>query len=245
MSPGKKNTIVKYRKKFKINATGFQGVNCSSILQITPNTRSFEFAKIFINIRLQNTEDSEAKDLLIKALLNPNLTDEKIISYLKKIRPNQKYTIEKVNDIYFDDEISYDEAIKKNNRYITQLNPSHGKKIEKQKNIRIEENLKQNDLKKLLTKEKRIHIVLDNYSVHHSGLIKNVAEILNINLIYLPKNSPELNPIEDVWRMIKKETSNKFIKSKKQLEEMYTSFFHKKVDDPSLYQNWLGEFITC
>ena len=214
-------------------------------MQITPNTRSFEFAKIFINIRLQNTEDSETQKLLQEVLLNTNLTDEEIIRYLKKTRPNQRDTIEKVNDIYFNDKISYDKAIKMNNRYINQLNPRHGKKIEDQKNIRIKENLKQNNLKERLEKEKRIHIVLDNYSVHHSKLTKCVTEILNINLIYLPKNSPELNPIEDVWRMIKKETSNKFINSKKQLEEMYTSFFHKKVDDPSLYQNWLGEFITC
>lgn len=178
-------------------------------------------------------------------MLNPNLTDEKIISYLKKTRPNQRDTIEKVNNIYFDDKIDYDKAIKQNKRYINQLNPRHGKKIENQKNLRIEENLKQNNLQELLAKEKRIHIVLDNYSVHHSDLTKKVVEILNINLIYLPKNSPELNPIEDVWRMIKKETSNKFINSKKQLEEMYTSFFHKKVDDPSLYENWLGEFIIC
>jgi transposase len=164
---------------------------------------------------------------------------------LKKIRPNKRVTIEKVNDIYFDDKVSYDQAIKKNNRYINQLNPRHGKKIEDQKNLKIEENLKQNNLKDILAKEKTIHIILDNYSVHHSNLIKNVAKILNINLIYLPKNSAELNPIEDVWRMIKKETSNKFINSKKQLEEMYTSFFHKKIDNPSLYQEWLGEFIAC
>ncbi|MBV1755002.1 MAG: transposase, partial [Methanobacterium sp.] len=43
---------------------------------------------------------------------------------------------------------------------------------------------------------------LDNYSTHKAVLVKKVAEILNINLIYLPEYSPDLNPIEDVWRVI-------------------------------------------
>jgi hypothetical protein len=42
---GKKNKIIKNHEKIKINVTGFQGVNCSSILKTTPNTRSFEFVK--------------------------------------------------------------------------------------------------------------------------------------------------------------------------------------------------------
>jgi len=219
-------------------------VNCSSILITTPNTRSFEFAKMFILIRLENTTNPEAIKLLKEVLENPNLTDKKIIAYLKQRRPNQRETIEKVNDIYYDDEIDYDKAIAKNKRYVNQLNPKHGEKIEDEKKKNIELNLRQNNLKEILSKEKRMHIVLDNYSVHHAHLIKSIAEILNINLIYLPTSFPELNPIEDVWRVIKKAVSKEFIESKKHLEELYTSIFYEEVDNETFYNEWLEEFIV-
>jgi transposase len=241
--PGVKNTQTKNHKKFKINATGFQGVNCKSILQITPNTRSFEFAKIFINIRLENTINPEGKILLNKVLESPNLTDEEIISYFKRKRPNQRESIENLNNIYYDEKLSYDKAIGKNNRYLNKLNPKHGNKIEEEKKKRLEQNLKENNLEEILAKEKTIHIVLDNYTVHHAGIIKSITQILNINLIYLPKRTSELNPIEDVWRMIKEDVSREFIKSKEHLSELYTTLFYEKVDNPTLYKNWLKEFI--
>jgi transposase len=71
-------------------------------------------------------------------------------------------------------------------------------------------------------KEKIFHMVLDNYSVHKSNYIKIVAEILNINLIPLPTTySSDLNPIEDVWRVIKKHVSNKFISTGKKIVNLY------------------------
>jgi len=59
------NTIAKNDEKFKINATGWQGVNCPSIIQFTTNTKAHEFAKILINIRLINTESKEAYKIII------------------------------------------------------------------------------------------------------------------------------------------------------------------------------------
>jgi transposase len=126
---------------------------------------------------------------------------------------------------------------------LNKLNPSHGDKIEEEKKKRLEENLKQNSLKEILAKEKKIHIVLDNYTVHHSAMIKSITQILNINLIYLPKRTPDLNPIEDVWRLIKDDVSREYIQNKKHLAELYTTLFYEKVDNKTLYENWLKEFI--
>ncbi|GAA5818485.1 MAG: Pseudogene of transposase [Methanobrevibacter sp. CfCl-M3] len=44
-TPGSNNTIAKNDEKFKINATGWQGVNYPSIIQFTTNTKAHEFAK--------------------------------------------------------------------------------------------------------------------------------------------------------------------------------------------------------
>lgn len=49
-------------------------------------------------------------------------------------------------------------------------------------------------------------VALDNYSVHHAAAVKEAAPILakaGVTFFYLPVYSPELNPIESVWRQIK------------------------------------------
>lgn len=52
--------------------------------------------------------------------------------------------------------------------------------------------------------EKKIFLVLDNAPFNRSGVVKNKAKELNIELIYLPPYSPNLNPIERLWKFFKK-----------------------------------------
>jgi len=49
-------------------------------------------------------------------------------------------------------------------------------------------------------------VVLDNYSVHHSQPVKAALadlETASVHFCFLPPYSPELNPIEPVWRQVK------------------------------------------
>jgi putative transposase len=49
-------------------------------------------------------------------------------------------------------------------------------------------------------------VVLDNYSVHHSLAVKDAVPALaadGVHFCYLPPYSPELNPIEPLWRQVK------------------------------------------
>lgn len=49
-------------------------------------------------------------------------------------------------------------------------------------------------------------VVLDNYAVHHARAVKAAAPALaahGVTFCYLPPYSPELNPIEAVWRQVK------------------------------------------
>lgn len=50
-----------------------------------------------------------------------------------------------------------------------------------------------------------IYIVLDNARYQHCNFIKELAVSLNIELIFLPPYSPNLNLIERMWKYIKKE----------------------------------------
>ena len=46
-----------------------------------------------------------------------------------------------------------------------------------------------------LQKERKLVVILDNYSVHKANLVIKACEILNIKLIHLTPHSPHLNPI--------------------------------------------------
>lgn len=55
-------------------------------------------------------------------------------------------------------------------------------------------------------RERRLIIVLDNYSVHKGDAVKGALsdlEAANIELFYLPSYSPEMSAIEPIWRSVK------------------------------------------
>lgn len=47
-------------------------------------------------------------------------------------------------------------------------------------------------------------IVMDNLRVHHIAAVKERLKIAEIGLLYLPPYSPERNPIEEAWALIKR-----------------------------------------
>jgi transposase len=53
-----------------------------------------------------------------------------------------------------------------------------------------------------------IHLVLDGAGYHRSSQVVEEAEKLNIELHYLPPYSPNLNPIERLWKVMNKHARN-------------------------------------
>lgn len=51
---------------------------------------------------------------------------------------------------------------------------------------------------------KPVTIVLDNASYHRAKVVRELAEELGIELLFLPPYSPNLNLIERVWKLVKK-----------------------------------------
>jgi len=51
---------------------------------------------------------------------------------------------------------------------------------------------------------KPVTIVLDNASYHRAKMVRELAEALGIELLFLPPYSPNLNLIERVWKLVKK-----------------------------------------
>jgi len=78
-----------------------------------------------------------------------------------------------------------------------------------------------NEIKDIFLKEEVINIVLDNYRVHHAKIVEKACKILNICLIFLPPYCPFLNPIEDIWRKLKKKINKSFLKSFRLLKKTF------------------------
>ena len=76
---------------------------------------------------------------------------------------------------------------------------------------------KKTNLESLIKKEKPIVIVLDNYTPHRNSIFKKACKLLNIILVRLPPYSPQLNPIEQVWKSIKRITYTTFVETKEEL----------------------------
>ena len=49
-----------------------------------------------------------------------------------------------------------------------------------------------------------ILLIIYNFSSHWSNLVKNAAKDLNIELCYLPPYSPQLQPVEKIWKSMKR-----------------------------------------
>lgn len=54
-------------------------------------------------------------------------------------------------------------------------------------------------------KARKIHLILDNAPYNKSNRLKGVAREMRIKILYLPAYSPNLNPIERLWKFMKRE----------------------------------------
>ena len=55
----------------------------------------------------------------------------------------------------------------------------------------------------------RIVLVVDNHPSHGTVHVRELAHQLNIELLYLPPYSPELNSIESLWAIFKLDLKNR------------------------------------
>jgi len=90
---------------------------------------------------------------------------------------------------------------------------------------------------------KRIVIILDNFRTHHAKKVKEEAEKLNIVLVYLPPYSPDLNPIENVWKSVKRVVSEKSPLNVEELKEVIVKAFKKLTESLSFAKRWIEKFL--
>ncbi|MFC0181033.1 IS630 family transposase, partial [Thorsellia kenyensis] len=77
-----------------------------------------------------------------------------------------------------------------------------------------------------LTENKHIHIILDGAAYHRSVVVVEKALEMGIVLHYLPPYSPNLNPIERLWKIMNEKCrNNQYFPSKDKFREAVLGFF--------------------
>lgn len=89
----------------------------------------------------------------------------------------------------------------------------------------------------------RICLILDNFATHKAKNVKEKARELDIELIYLPPYSPDLNPIEYLWKSIKRIISVSEIENKLELIEIVKDSFFALTTSLSSARSWIPRFL--
>ncbi|MHB1622713.1 MAG: IS630 family transposase [Cuniculiplasma sp.] len=91
--------------------------------------------------------------------------------------------------------------------------------------------------------KRRIILVLDNFSSHHAKKVLRKARKLRIRLVFLPPYSPDLNPIEFIWKSIKRIISEAEINSEKGMKKVIRKGFRELSSKGSFARSWRKKFI--
>ncbi len=91
--------------------------------------------------------------------------------------------------------------------------------------------------------DRPILMILDNASNHHSKVVTERASELNIELVFLPPYSPKYNPIEQIWKTVKREISKNFIVDKDELFWLIKDVFKREACKLSYARAWIKRFL--
>lgn len=89
----------------------------------------------------------------------------------------------------------------------------------------------------------KIAIVLDNFRSHRANATLEHAIKLNIELVFLPTYSPDLNPIEYIWKSIKRVVSSTFIEDLEHLRAVIVQSFTMFSKRLSFAKSWIEKFL--
>jgi putative transposase len=85
-----------------------------------------------------------------------------------------------------------------------------------------------------------IVVVWDNHSAHLTASVQAKARELGIVLVNLPPYSPDLNPIERIWKQVKKAISEQaLIKTVEELEKIVSTTFESCCRKLSFAKSWV------
>jgi transposase len=91
--------------------------------------------------------------------------------------------------------------------------------------------------------DEKILLVLDNFPSHKAQATRDKAEELGISLTYLPPYSPDLSPIEQIWRGVKRGISAAFFRSRDEFLAIIANSYNQLSTQLSFAKGWLMKFL--
>jgi transposase len=86
-------------------------------------------------------------------------------------------------------------------------------------------------------------IVIDNFASHRSRLVREKANELGLYLVFLPPYSPDLNPIEFIWKSIKRALSILTVRDLCDMKNIISDSWDKLSISLSYGKAWIEKFL--
>lgn len=91
--------------------------------------------------------------------------------------------------------------------------------------------------------EEKIMLILDNFPSHKAAATRAKAEQLGIDLVFLPPYSPDLSPIEQIWRGVKRGVSAAFFGTRDEFITVIENTYNQLSKQLSFAKGWLTKFL--
>jgi len=91
---------------------------------------------------------------------------------------------------------------------------------------------------------KQIVLILDNFRSHRAKLTTETADEIGLDLVFLPPYSPDLNPIEFIWKSIKRVISREFIKDLAHMRCLIGQKFLEFASSLGYANRWIMKFVN-
>jgi len=89
----------------------------------------------------------------------------------------------------------------------------------------------------------KLLLILDNFRSHKANVTRDKADQLGMSLMFLPPYSPDLNPIEQLWRCLKRDLSTAIFRSKDEFLTIIQGSFKQLSARKSFAANWFQKFL--
>jgi transposase len=87
-------------------------------------------------------------------------------------------------------------------------------------------------------------VVLANFRSHQSKAVIETADAINLNLVFIPPYSPDLNPIEFIWKSIKRIVSTAAINSEYDLNRIIRDGANHVSGSLTFAKSWRYKFLN-